>query len=66
MGPVALTLLLLSALAGFGIAAWRKLAIVVQPAPEIRWDQPGLRRSSAVLVNGFLQSRMVAASGSRD
>ena len=30
MGPVALTLLLLSALVGFGVNAWRKLAIVVQ------------------------------------
>ena len=59
MGPVALTLLLLSALVGFGIAAWRKLAIVFRLAPEMRWDQPAARLR-AVLVNGFLQSRMVA------
>ena len=59
MGPVALTLLLLSALVGFGVNAWRKLAIVFRLAPEMRWDQPAARLR-AVLVNGFLQSRMVA------
>ncbi|MGZ9076453.1 MAG: hypothetical protein ACXW13_11835, partial [Burkholderiaceae bacterium] len=59
MGPVALTLLLLTALAGFGVAAWRKLAILFRLAPEMRWDQPAARLR-AVLVNGFLQSRMVA------
>ena len=59
MGPVALTLMLLAALAGFGVLAWRKLAVVVKLAPEVRWDQPAARLR-AVLVNGFLQSRMVA------
>ena len=59
MGPVALTLLLLSALVGFGVLAWRKLAIVVALAPEARWDHSAARLR-AVLVNGFLQSRMVA------
>ena len=58
MGPVALTLMLLAALAGFAALAWRKLAIVVKLAPEVRWDQPAARLR-AVLVNGFLQSRMV-------
>jgi Fe-S oxidoreductase len=59
MGPIALTLILLSALVGFGVLAWRKLAIIVKLAPEVRWDQPAARLR-AVLVNGFLQSRMVA------
>ena len=58
MGPIALTLMLLSALAGFAALAWRKLAIILKLAPEVRWDQP-LARLRAVLVNGFLQSRMV-------
>jgi Fe-S oxidoreductase len=58
MNPIAITLLLAAALAGFAALAWRKLAIVVALAPEPRFDQP-LARFSAVLVNGFLQSRMV-------
>ena len=50
--------MLLAALAGFALLAWRKLAIVVKLAPEVRWDQPAARLR-AVLVNGFLQARMV-------
>ena len=34
---------------------WRKLKV----APEVHWDHP-LARFHAVLVNGFLQSRMIA------
>jgi hypothetical protein len=59
VNPIAITLLLAVALAGFGALAWRKLAIVVKLAPEARWDHP-LARLQSVLVNGFLQSRMVA------
>jgi Fe-S oxidoreductase len=59
VNPIAITLLLAVALAGFGVLAWRKLAIVVRLAPEVRWDHP-LSRLHAVLVDGFLQSRMVA------
>ena len=59
MNPVAITLLLAVALAVFGALAWRKLAIVVKLAPEVRWDHP-LARFHTVLVKGFLQSRMVA------
>jgi Fe-S oxidoreductase len=59
MGPIALTLMLLSAFIGFGVLAWRKLAIIVKLAPEARWDHPAARLR-AVLINGFLQSRMVA------
>ena len=59
MNPVAITLLLAAALAGFGALAWRKLAVVVALSPEVRWDRPWARLS-AVLVNGFLQRRMVA------
>jgi Fe-S oxidoreductase len=59
MNPIAITLLLAIALAGFGAFAWRKLAIVVKLSPEVRWDHP-LARLHTVLVKGFLQSRMVA------
>jgi len=59
VNPVAITFLLAAALAAFCALAWRKLAIVVKLAPEVRWDHP-LARLHGVLVNGFLQSRMVA------
>jgi Fe-S oxidoreductase len=59
VNPIAITLLLAVALAAFGALAWRKLAIVVKLSPDVRWDHP-LARLRAVLVNGFLQSRMVA------
>ncbi len=59
MNPIAITLLLAIAVAGFCALAWRKLAIVVKLAPDVRWDRP-LARLHAVLVNGLLQSRMVA------
>ena len=58
MGPVAITLMLVAALAGFAALAWRKLAIVVALARDARWDRPAARLRT-VLVNGFLQSRMV-------
>jgi hypothetical protein len=44
--------------AGFGILAARKLAIVASLQPDKRWDHAGARLRS-VLVNGFMQSRMV-------
>ena len=59
MNPLAITVLLAVAFVAFGVLAWRKLGIVVKLAPEARWDHP-LTRFHAVLVNGFLQSRMVA------
>ncbi|HET7032320.1 MAG TPA: hypothetical protein VFJ48_04285, partial [Casimicrobiaceae bacterium] len=59
MNPIAITLLLAVAIAGFCALAWRKLAIVVKLAPEVRWDHP-LTRLHSVVVNGFLQTRMVA------
>jgi Fe-S oxidoreductase len=58
MGPFALTFLMLTALAAFGYLAARKLAIVASLQPDRRWDHPFLRLK-AVLVNGFLQSRMI-------
>src|SRR5512134_1752061 len=58
MSPVGITLLMLVAFAGFGWLAARKLAIVARLQAEMRWDRPGARLM-AVLVNGFLQSRMV-------
>ena len=59
MNPVAITLLLAAALAGFAALAWRKLAIVAALAPDVRRDHPWARLR-AVLVNGFLQRRMIA------
>lgn len=59
MGPLAITLILLLGLAGFGYLCWRKLAIVAALQPEVRWDNPG-RRLGKVLSLGFLQSRMIA------
>jgi Fe-S oxidoreductase len=59
VGPTAITLLLLIALAGFAALAWRKLAIVVRLAAEVRWDHPWARLRT-VLINGLFQRRMVA------
>jgi Fe-S oxidoreductase len=59
MSPAGITLLMLAAFAGFGWLAWRKLAIVAALQPEVRWDHPAARLK-AVLVNGFLQQRMIA------
>ena len=58
MSPVAISLLMLAAFAGFGSLAARKLAIVAALAPEDRFDHPGARLR-AVLTNGFLQQRMI-------
>ncbi|MCU0897149.1 MAG: (Fe-S)-binding protein [Burkholderiales bacterium] len=58
MGPVAVTLLMLVAFAAFGWFSWRKLSIVASLQPEVRWDEPGARMKR-VLVDGFLQSRMI-------
>ena len=58
MGPLAITLLLAAALAGFAFLAWRKLSIVLALAPERRFDDIA-GRLKTVSVNGFLQSRMV-------
>ena len=58
MGPAAITLLMLIAFAGFAYLTSRKLAIVAHLAPEVRWDHPG-GRLKTVLVNGFLQARMI-------
>ncbi len=59
MSPLGITLLMLSGVAGFAWLAWRKLAIVVHLQPEVRWDRPAARLK-AVLVNGFMQQRMIA------
>lgn len=58
MGPLALSTLMLLALAGFVALCARKLRVVqcLQPLP--RWDEPAQRLRS-VLVNGLLQRRMV-------
>lgn len=58
MSPVGITLALLIALAGFAFLAWRKVSIVTSLAPEPRFDEP-LARLRHVIVNGFLQSRMI-------
>ena len=59
MSPLGITLLMLAGFGGFAWLAMRKLAIVVHLQPELRWDRPAARLK-AVLVNGFLQQRMVA------
>ncbi len=59
MSPLGITLLMAAGFSGFAWLAWRKLAIVAALQPEMRWDRP-LGRLKAVLVNGFLQRRMIA------
>ena len=53
MGPVAITVLLLLALAGFAALAWRKLGIVAALQPDMRWDAPleRLLLSAALCTN---------------
>ena len=58
MSPLGITALMLAAFAGFGYLAARKLTIVAALQPEVRWDRP-LERLKSVLVNGFLQDRMI-------
>jgi Fe-S oxidoreductase len=58
VSPIGITLALVAAVAGFLALSWRKLAIVVRLAPEVRWDRPGARLGH-VWRNGFLQSRMI-------
>ena len=58
MSPVGITLLMLAGLAGFLWFASRKLVLVSRLQPEVRWDHPAERLRS-VLVNGFLQQRMI-------
>ncbi|MEP7180628.1 MAG: (Fe-S)-binding protein [Betaproteobacteria bacterium] len=58
MSPLGITALMLVAFAGFGWLTWRKLAIVAALQPDARWDRP-LDRLQSVVVNGFLQDRMI-------
>ena len=58
MNPIGISLLLITALAAFVWLAARKLAIVARLQPDVRWDRPWTRLSN-VVVNGFLQRRMV-------
>ena len=58
MSPTAISLLMGLAFAGFAWLAWRKLSIVVALSSEDRFDAP-LARLRSVLVNGFLQQRML-------
>src|SRR5512143_1124355 len=58
MSPLGISLLMIVAFAGFGYLAARKLRIVMALQAAPRWDHPGARLRS-VLVNGFLQSRMI-------
>src|SRR5512134_1571393 len=59
MSPVAITLLMATGFAAFGILAWRKLAIVAALAPENRLDHPG-ERLLRLLKMGFGQSRLLS------
>ncbi|MEO8304733.1 MAG: (Fe-S)-binding protein [Betaproteobacteria bacterium] len=58
MSPLGITLLMVLAFAAFGWLAARKLAIVASLQPEARRDRP-LLRLKGVVVNGFLQARMI-------
>ncbi len=58
MSPIGITLLMLAGFAGFGWLVWRKLALLPHLQPEVRWNDPA-SRLKAVLVNGFLQHRMI-------
>jgi Fe-S oxidoreductase len=58
MSPLGISLLMTVAFAGFGFLAARKLRIVANLAPEVRWDRP-LERLVTVFTNGFLQMRMI-------
>ena len=58
MSPLGISLLMLVAFAGFAWLTARKLRIVASLQPELRWDHPAARLGS-VLVNGFLQQRMI-------
>lgn len=58
MSPLGITLLMLAGFAGFFWLAARKLVLVSRLQPEVRWDQPW-QRFRSVLVNGFLQQRMI-------
>ena len=58
MSPYGISLLMLVAFAAFGYLVARKLAILRHLMPETRWDRPASRMKS-VLVNGFLQRRMI-------
>jgi Fe-S oxidoreductase len=49
---------MLASFAGFGWLAWRKLSVVASLQPEVRWDRP-VARLRTVLVDGFLQQRMI-------
>ena len=58
MSPVGITLAFAVAFGLFLWLAWRKLGIVAALQPEVRWDAP-VERLKGVVVNGFLQSRML-------
>jgi Fe-S oxidoreductase len=58
MGPAAVTLLVVAALAAFGGLAWRKLSIVARLQPAVRWDHPGARLRKLLRL-GLMQSRMI-------
>ena len=54
MGPVALTLLLLSALVGFGVNAWRKFsAWPPKEVPEPAWNRKVAEREGFEPSKGF-------------
>ena len=59
MSPAGITVLMAVAFCAFAFLTWRKLQIVTALQPEVRWDHP-VERLRTVLVNGFLQRRMVS------
>ncbi|MGE5338097.1 MAG: (Fe-S)-binding protein [Gemmatimonadota bacterium] len=59
MSPIGISLAFAVAFGLFAWLAWRKLAIVAALQPDLRWDEP-VARLKRVVVNGFLQSRMLS------
>jgi len=59
MSPAGITVLMAVAFCAFAFLTWRKLQIVTALQPEVRWDRPAARLRT-VLVDGFLQRRMVS------
>jgi len=58
MSPLGISVSFAVAFGLFLWLAWRKLSIVTALQPELRWDAP-VERLKRVVVNGFLQSRML-------
>src|SRR5437773_1526548 len=62
MNPAGITLLMLTAFAGFFYLAWRKLEIVAALKPEVRWNDPPARlerNREALLILSLIAAIMI-------